>query len=84
MTGRKREAGNRMLSNLAITYGQDRLARYNSYHAAPHFAAEVGEAVCRTWLKSVAPPATGLDLPACAVLRVDVLVLRVPHLPHQT
>ncbi|WP_338834121.1 oxygen-independent coproporphyrinogen III oxidase [Bradyrhizobium septentrionale] len=42
-----------MRSNLAITYGQDRLPRYTSYPTAPHFSAEVGETDYRTWLRSV-------------------------------
>lgn len=57
-----------MRSNLAITYGQDRLPRYTSYPTAPHFSAEVGEADYRTWLRSVParrPASIYLHVPFC-------------------
>ncbi|NEU96143.1 oxygen-independent coproporphyrinogen III oxidase [Bradyrhizobium uaiense] len=57
-----------MRSNLAITYGQDRLPRYTSYPTAPHFSAEIGEADYRTWLRSVPtrrPASIYLHVPFC-------------------
>lgn len=57
-----------MRSNLAITYGQDRLPRYTSYPTAPHFTAEVCEADYRTWLRSVParrPASIYLHVPFC-------------------
>lgn len=57
-----------MRSNLARQYGQDRLPRYTSYPTAPHFAATIGEADCRRWLKAIPParPASiYLHVPFC-------------------
>ncbi|MGY3235036.1 MULTISPECIES: oxygen-independent coproporphyrinogen III oxidase [unclassified Bradyrhizobium] len=42
-----------MRSDLAQSYGQDRLPRYTSYPTAPHFSAAIGEADYRKWLKSL-------------------------------
>ena len=42
-----------MRSDLAQSYGQDRLPRYTSYPTAPHFSPAVGEEDYRNWLKSV-------------------------------
>ena len=42
-----------MRSDLAQSYGQDRLPRYTSYPTAPHFSSAVGEEDYRNWLKSV-------------------------------
>ncbi|WFU30899.1 oxygen-independent coproporphyrinogen III oxidase [Bradyrhizobium brasilense] len=57
-----------MRSNLAITYGQDKLPRYTSYPTAPHFSAAVGEADYRTWLRSIPtrrPTSIYLHVPFC-------------------
>lgn len=42
-----------MRSDLAHSYGQDRLPRYTSYPTAPHFSAAIGEADYLGWLKSL-------------------------------
>ncbi|SFJ93838.1 oxygen-independent coproporphyrinogen III oxidase [Bradyrhizobium sp. Gha] len=42
-----------MRSDLAKSYGQDRLPRYTSYPTAPHFSPAIGEADYRKWLKSL-------------------------------
>ncbi|MEH2540810.1 MULTISPECIES: oxygen-independent coproporphyrinogen III oxidase [unclassified Bradyrhizobium] len=42
-----------MRSDLAQSYGQDRLPRYTSYPTAPHFSPTIGEEDYRKWLKSV-------------------------------
>ncbi|KWV54651.1 coproporphyrinogen III oxidase [Bradyrhizobium macuxiense] len=42
-----------MRSDLAKSYGQDRLPRYTSYPTAPHFSSSVRETDYRTWLKSL-------------------------------
>ena len=68
-----------MRSDLAHSYGQDRLPRYTSYPTAPHFSPAIGEENYRSWLKSVPVRAAGLDLPARPVLPIHVLVLRMPH-----
>jgi len=44
-----------MRSDLAQSYGQDRLPRYTSYPTAPHFSPAIGEADYRAWLKSLSP-----------------------------
>lgn len=44
-----------MRSDLARSYGQDRLPRYTSYPTAPHFSPAIGETDYRTWLKSLSP-----------------------------
>ncbi|RYM34439.1 oxygen-independent coproporphyrinogen III oxidase [Bradyrhizobium elkanii] len=57
-----------MRSNLAITYGQDRLPRYTSYPTAPHFSAAVGDVDYGAWLKSVParrPASIYLHVPFC-------------------
>lgn len=49
-----------MRSDLARSYGQDRLPRYTSYPTAPHFSPAVCEIDYRKWLKSLParPPAS--------------------------
>ena len=42
-----------MRSDLAKSYGQDRLPRYTSYPTAPHFSSAIGEEDYRKWLKSM-------------------------------
>ena len=42
-----------MRSDLAKSYGQDRLPRYTSYPTAPHFSPAIGEENYRSWLKSM-------------------------------
>lgn len=42
-----------MRSDLAKSYGQDRLPRYTSYPTAPHFSSSIGEADYRRWLTSI-------------------------------
>jgi oxygen-independent coproporphyrinogen-3 oxidase len=42
-----------MRSDLAQSYGQDRLPRYTSYPTAPHFSPAIGESDYRTWLGSL-------------------------------
>ena len=57
-----------MRSDLAQSYGQDRLPRYTSYPAAPHFSPAIGEGHYRQWLKSMPPqhPASlYLHVPFC-------------------
>ena len=57
-----------MRSDLAQSYGQDRLPRYTSYPTAPHFSPAVGEQNYRNWLKSVPvrqPASIYLHVPFC-------------------
>ena len=57
-----------MRSDLAQSYGQDRLPRYTSYPTAPHFSPVVGEEQYRNWLKSVPtqhPASIYLHVPFC-------------------
>lgn len=57
-----------MRSELAQSYGQDRLPRYTSYPTAPHFSTAVGEADYRKWLKSLParqPASIYLHVPFC-------------------
>lgn len=57
-----------MRSDLAKSYGQDRLPRYTSYPTAPHFSATIGEDDYRRWLKSVPlrqPASLYLHVPFC-------------------
>jgi oxygen-independent coproporphyrinogen-3 oxidase len=57
-----------MRSDLAQSYGQDRLPRYTSYPTAPHFSPEIGEAQYLSWLKSVPaqhPASIYLHVPFC-------------------
>jgi oxygen-independent coproporphyrinogen III oxidase len=57
-----------MRSDLAQSYGQDRLPRYTSYPTAPHFSPAIGEAQYRSWLKSVPvrePASIYLHVPFC-------------------
>jgi oxygen-independent coproporphyrinogen III oxidase len=57
-----------MRSDLANSYGQDRLPRYTSYPTAMHFSAEIGEEGYRSWLKSVPvrqPASIYLHVPFC-------------------
>jgi oxygen-independent coproporphyrinogen-3 oxidase len=42
-----------MRSDLAKSYGQDRLPRYTSYPTAPHFSSSIGEVDYRRWLTSI-------------------------------
>ena len=57
-----------MRSDLAQSYGQDRLPRYTSYPTAPHFSPAIGEEHYRGWLKSVSvkqPASIYLHVPFC-------------------
>ena len=57
-----------MRSDLAQSYGQDRLPRYTSYPTAPHFSPTIGEKEYRSWLKSVSlqqPASLYLHVPFC-------------------
>ena len=57
-----------MRSDLAKSYGQDRLPRYTSYPTAPHFSPAVGEEDYRSWLKSMPvrePASIYLHVPFC-------------------
>ncbi|MGY4364026.1 oxygen-independent coproporphyrinogen-3 oxidase [Bradyrhizobium sp. LB1.3] len=57
-----------MRSDLAQSYGQDRLPRYTSYPTAPHFSPAIGEADYRTWLGSLSqrqPASIYLHVPFC-------------------
>ncbi|WP_065751138.1 oxygen-independent coproporphyrinogen III oxidase [Bradyrhizobium paxllaeri] len=57
-----------MRSDLAQSYGQDRLPRYTSYPTAPHFSPAIGEDNYRKWLKSVPvqqPASIYLHVPFC-------------------
>jgi oxygen-independent coproporphyrinogen III oxidase len=57
-----------MRSDLAKSYGQDRLPRYTSYPTAPHFSPAIGEADYRQWLRSIPvrqPASIYLHVPFC-------------------
>jgi oxygen-independent coproporphyrinogen-3 oxidase len=57
-----------MRSDLAQSYGQDRLPRYTSYPTAPHFSPAIGEESYRSWLKSMPmrePASIYLHVPFC-------------------
>ena len=57
-----------MRSDLAQSYGQDRLPRYTSYPTAPHFSPAIGESDYRGWIGSLSPrrPASiYLHVPFC-------------------
>jgi oxygen-independent coproporphyrinogen III oxidase len=57
-----------MRSDLAQSYGQDRLPRYTSYPTAPHFSPAIGENEYRSWLKSISlqqPASLYLHVPFC-------------------
>ena len=57
-----------MRSDLAQSYGQDRLPRYTSYPTAPHFSPAIGEEDYRKWLKSMPvqqPASIYLHVPFC-------------------
>ena len=57
-----------MRSDLAKSYGQDRLPRYTSYPTAPHFSPDIGEEQYRKWLRSVPtrqPASIYLHVPFC-------------------
>ena len=57
-----------MRSDLAKSYGQDRLPRYTSYPTAPHFSAAVAEGDYRGWLESLPtgqPASIYLHVPYC-------------------
>ena len=57
-----------MRSDLAQSYGQDRLPRYTSYPTAPHFSPVIGEEQYRKWLKSAPtrePASLYLHVPFC-------------------
>ena len=73
-----------MRSDLAQSYGQDRLPRYTSYPTAPHFSPAIGEAELSELAEVDARPGAGLDLHARARLPLHVLVLRMPHVCDQT
>jgi len=60
-----------MRSDLAQSYGQDKLPRYTSYPPAPHFSPAIGEKRYRSWLKSVPvrrPASIYLHVPFCRSL----------------
>lgn len=57
-----------MRSDLAQSYGQDRLPRYTSYPTAPHFSTAIGEIDYRKWLKSLParqPTSIYIHVPFC-------------------
>lgn len=57
-----------MRSDLAQSYGQDRLPRYTSYPTAPHFSTAIREADYRQWLKSLParqPASIYMHVPFC-------------------
>ncbi|HMM89185.1 oxygen-independent coproporphyrinogen III oxidase [Bradyrhizobium sp.] len=57
-----------MRSDLAQSYGQDRLPRYTSYPTAPHFSPAIGEEDYRRWLRSISvkqPASIYLHVPFC-------------------
>lgn len=57
-----------MRSDLAKSYGQDRLPRYTSYPTAPHFSPTIGDADYRQWLRSIPlrqPASIYLHVPFC-------------------
>ena len=57
-----------MRQDLAACYGQERLPRYTSYPAAPHFSPAVDQRTYIEWLKAIAPHATAslyLHVPFC-------------------
>ena len=57
-----------MRSDLAQSYGQDRLPRYTSYPTAPHFSPAISEDDYRGWLQSVPvqqPASIYLHVPFC-------------------
>ena len=57
-----------MRSDLAQSYGRDRLPRYTSYPTAPHFSPAISEGNYRGWLKSVPvgqPASIYLHVPFC-------------------
>jgi oxygen-independent coproporphyrinogen-3 oxidase len=57
-----------MRSDLAQSYGQDRLPRYTSYPTAPHFSPAIGESNYLGWLKSLPvrqPASIYLHVPFC-------------------
>lgn len=57
-----------MRSDLAQSYGQDRLPRYTSYPTAPHFSPGIGAEQYRKWLQSVPtqhPASIYLHVPFC-------------------
>ena len=57
-----------MRSDLAQSYGQDRLPRYTSYPTAPHFSPAISEDDYRSWLKSISvrqPASIYLHVPFC-------------------
>ncbi|MET4323174.1 oxygen-independent coproporphyrinogen-3 oxidase [Bradyrhizobium sp. JR4.1] len=57
-----------MRSDLAQSYGQDRLPHYTSYPPAPHFSPAIAEADYRNWLKSLSPRKSAsiyLHVPFC-------------------
>ena len=57
-----------MRSDLAKSYGQDRLPRYTSYPTAPHFSPSVGEGGYRNWLRWIGgrqPASLYLHVPFC-------------------
>lgn len=64
----KAEGEEQMRSDLAQSYGQDRLPRYTSYPTAPHFSPAIGEQDYRGWLKSISvqqPVSIYLHVPFC-------------------
>ena len=57
-----------MRSDLALSYGQDRLPRYTSYPTAPHFSPAIRENDYRQWLTSIPvrqPVSLYLHVPFC-------------------
>lgn len=57
-----------MKSELAASYGQERLPRYTSYPTAPHFSSGIGEGSYRDWLGAISQRQTAslyLHVPFC-------------------
>ena len=62
-----------------VKYRDERLPRYTSYPTAPHFSPDDIRRQLSRLAPSVPVRQPALDLPACPVLPIHVLVLRVPH-----
>lgn len=72
----------RMRSDPAIPYGQDRLPRYTSYPTAPHFSATTEKATIAAD-SNRCPPIKRLRSTS-TILPIDVLILWVSHVRRQT
>ena len=60
-----------MRSDLAASYGQERLPRYTSYPTAPHFSGAIGPTTYAKWLKAIPKAATGslyFHVPFCRAM----------------